>query len=108
MSTPRELFENTLTEKMKNNPDQAKSINAIYQFVLTGDNGGNWVVDLTQEGGHIYEGTAATSNCTVTTDAETFVKIATGKMAAPMAFMTGKLKIKGDMNLATKLGKVIG
>lgn len=106
--TPREIFEKDIAENMKANPAKVKEINAIYQFVINGDNGGTWVVDLTKEGGEVREGPTDNAGCTITTDAETFVKVASGQMPGTAAFMTGKLKIKGDMGLATKLGKVLG
>lgn len=34
-----------------------------------------------------------------------FVKLATGKMDGMKAFMTGKLKVKGDMSLVMKMQK---
>jgi putative sterol carrier protein len=106
--TPREIFEQDIRENMKANPAKVKEINAVYAFVINGDTGGSWVVDLTKEGGEVREGAGDGANVTITCDADTFVKVATGKMPGPQAFMTGKLKIKGDMNLAMKLGKVLG
>jgi putative sterol carrier protein len=44
----------------------------------------------------------------VTASSGDFMNIVGGKMNAQMAFMSGKLKIKGDMGLAMKLQKVIG
>lgn len=35
-------------------------------------------------------------------------KMATGDLNPMMAFMTGKLKVKGDMGLAMKMGQVMG
>jgi putative sterol carrier protein len=105
--TPRELFDN-IRKSLVENPSKAKEINAVYQFVIGGDTGGTWVVDLTKDGGAVTEGPTETANCTINTDADTFVKVATGKIPGAQAFMTGKLKIKGDMSLAMKLGKVLG
>ena len=39
---------------------------------------------------------------------ENFVGLVTGKLNGQLAFMTGKIKIKGDMGVALKLGKVLG
>jgi putative sterol carrier protein len=44
----------------------------------------------------------------VTCAAPDFMNIVSGKMNPQMAFMSGKLKIKGDLGLAMKLQKVIG
>jgi putative sterol carrier protein len=106
--TPQIIFEQDIPSQMKDNPGRAKEVNAVYQFNITGTGGGEWFVDLTKEGGEIGAGQHPAAKCTINTDADTFVKIATGKMAGPQAFLTGKLKIKGDMSLATKLGKVLG
>ena len=39
---------------------------------------------------------------------EDFVNMVNGQLAPQMAFMTGKLKIKGDMGLALKLQQILG
>ena len=106
--TPKIIFEQDIPSQMKENPSRAKEINAVYQVNITGNDGGEWYVDLTKEVAEVAAGQHAAAKCTINTDADTFVKIATGKMAGPQAFLTGKLKIKGDMSLATKLGKVLG
>lgn len=47
------------------------------------------------------------ADCTVTLSGETFEKMISGKQTPTAAFMMGKLKISGDMMLATKLGTVL-
>jgi len=46
------------------------------------------------------------ADATITTSAETFDKIVSGEQNATTAYMTGKLKIKGDMGAAMKLQKI--
>ncbi|MDO8526862.1 MAG: SCP2 sterol-binding domain-containing protein, partial [Deltaproteobacteria bacterium] len=38
---------------------------------------------------------------------EDFVKLANGALNPQMAFLGGKLKVKGDMGLALKLGQIL-
>ena len=45
----------------------------------------------------------APADVTLTADAETFEAILNGETNPPSAFMTGKLKVDGDMGLAMKL-----
>ena len=106
--TPKSYFEEKIAQKLKDKPDVSKAVNAVYEFNITGDNGGIWTVDLTREPGVVTAGSTGTAKCTVTAKSEDFMNIVSGKMNPQMAFMSGKLKIKGDMGLAMKLQKVIG
>ena len=106
--TPKSYFEEKIATKLKEKPETSKAVNSIYEFNITGDNGGVWTVDLTKEPGVVTPGTTGQAKCTVTCASSDFMNIVAGKMNPQMAFMSGKLKIKGDMGLAMKLQKVIG
>ena len=105
--TVKEIFEQRIPEGIKEDPEKAKSINAIYQFKVTGDEGGDWYVDLTAEPPEVSAGVHDQAKCTITVGDADFVDIVSGKLNAQMAFMSGKLKIAGDMGLAMKLGTVL-
>lgn len=108
--TPKSYFEEKIAQKLQRTPDLSKSVNGIYEFNITGDNGGVWTVDLSKEPGSVFPGAApagAAKVCKVTCAANDFMNIVTGKMAAPMAFMSGKIKVN-DVSMAMKLQKVIG
>ena len=107
-TSPKQYFEEKIAKKLQDRPEISKSVNSVYEFNITGDNGGVWTVDLTKEPGAVSPGSAGTAKCTVTCAAPDFMNIVSGKMNPQMAFMSGKLKIKGDMGLAMKLQKVIG
>ena len=47
------------------------------------------------------------ATCTVTTDTETMEAIMDGSSSPQAAFMTGKLKVAGDMSLALKVQSII-
>jgi putative sterol carrier protein len=106
--TPKQYFEEKIAKKLVDKPETSKAVNSIYEFNITGDNGGVWTVDLTKEPGVVTAGSGGTAKCTVTCSSPDFMNIVSGKMNPQMAFMSGKLKIKGDMGLAMKLQKVIG
>lgn len=103
--TPKAYFEQTIAQKLQDHPEIAQKINSIYQFNITGDAGGHWTVDLTKP--EVREGEDANAKCTVTVKDEDFMKIVSGKLNPQMAFMSGKLKIGGDMSLAMKLGELL-
>ncbi|MEI7703903.1 MAG: SCP2 sterol-binding domain-containing protein [Deltaproteobacteria bacterium] len=103
----KDVFERHMPAKLKGKPDVVAKINAIYQFNLSGPNGGQWSVDCTQPGGAVTAGSSADAKCTVTATDADFLAIVNGKLNPQMAFMTGKLKIQGDMGLAMKLQQIL-
>jgi putative sterol carrier protein len=107
-ASPKQFFEEKIARKLQDKPETSKAVNAVYEFNITGDNGGVWTVDLTKEPGSVSAGSSGNAKCTVTCASSDFMNIVSGKMNPQMAFMSGKLKIKGDMGLAMKLTKVIG
>ena len=102
-----EVFSTHLPSRLKARSELLAKINTTYKFIVTGDDGGTWVVDLTQPGGVISEGDKD-AKCTITIASKDFLDLIGGKVNAQMAFMTGKLKVAGDMGLALKLGSLLG
>jgi putative sterol carrier protein len=47
------------------------------------------------------------ADCTVKVSMDNFVQIASGDLNPQMAFMTGKLRVEGDMSLAMQLGSIL-
>lgn len=108
MSTVKEIFETKIGGRLASKPEIAQGINSVYQFDLTGDDASNWVLDLTKSSDHVSAGTHDNPAVTVTMTSADFVSMVEGQLAPQMAFMTGKLKIKGDMSLALKLQQILG
>jgi putative sterol carrier protein len=104
--TVREVFEINLPKGIAANADKARDIDAVYQFDISGDGGGTWVIDLTKDADWISEGPSDDAQCTIGVSAEDWLGIMNGKLNAMQAFMMGKLKVSGDMGLATKLQTV--
>src|SRR5438067_13128055 len=85
VSTPKQFFEEKIAKKLQDKPETSKAVNSIYEFNITGDNGGVWTVDLTKEPGVVTPGSQGNAKCTVTAAAADFVNIVSGKMNAQMA-----------------------
>ena len=105
--TPAEIFETNIANRLADPAASAKAreIDAVYQFNLSGESGGAWVVDL--KNGKAYAGEAPTADCTINVAAQDFVNLYQGKVAGPQLFMMGKLKVTGNMGPAMKLGSVL-
>ncbi|MCA9507648.1 MAG: SCP2 sterol-binding domain-containing protein [Myxococcales bacterium] len=101
MATPQVVFDEMSKRLTK---DKAKKINASYLFDIAGE---KWLVDLTKEDGWVQK-SDGDAQCTITIkESDDWVKLATGKLNPTMAFMQGKIRVKGDMSLALKLQSLL-
>jgi len=85
------------------NKEAGKGLNAIYQFDLSGDGGGKWHVLVNDGQCNVTEGAHSSPNITISMSAQDYLDLVAGKLNGQMAFMTGKLRIAGDMALALRL-----
>ena len=85
------------------NADVTRGMNAVIQFDISGDGGGNYNATIKDGGCIVRQGTHPRPNVTLTLAAQDYVDIMTGKASAEMLFMGGKLEIAGYMGLALKL-----
>jgi len=83
--------------------DKIAGVNNSYLFDIEGE--GQWLVAVADGAVRVTEGTGD-ADATIETSAETFEKIVSGEQNPTTAYMTGKLKIKGDMGAAMKLQKL--
>jgi putative sterol carrier protein len=106
--TAKTILENEIPSLLKGKPELARDINAIIHFVITGDQGGTWTMDLTKSSDWVKSGAEGSPKMTITVSDQDFVKIRQKQLNAQMAAMQGKLKFKPmDMGLAMKLGKLL-
>ena len=96
----REFFE-SLPARV--DPARTAGVNKSYVFDIEG--AGVWKVDVTDAGIEVTEG-GGDADVTIRASEETFRAIAEGKQNPTTAYMTGKLKIDGDMSAAMKLQKL--
>jgi putative sterol carrier protein len=103
--TPAELTPDQLVGEMPNYflPEKAGSTSAAIQFDLTGEDAGKRFIKIADGKATSGQGEVESPNLTLVADSKDFVKIFTGGLDPTAAFMSGKLKIKGDMGLAIKM-----
>src|SRR5512142_1490693 len=93
----KEVFEQQLPARLAAKPDVVAKISSIYQFNVSGPEGGAWTVDCTAPGGKVSAGTSPAARCTVTATDKDLLAIVNGKLNPQMAFMSGKLRVAGDI-----------
>jgi len=96
----KEFFESLETRV---DPSRTAGMNATYLFDIEG--AGRWTVKVDDGKVTATEG-GESADCTITSSQETFQRIVDGDLNPTSAYMTGKLKIKGDMGAAMKLQKL--
>lgn len=80
----------------------------VFQFCLSGENGGDFYIRVAESKGEVNEGQAEGANVTIEMSDENFERLIHGKLNATTAFMMGKIKVKGDLSLAMKLQSLLG
>ena len=84
-------------------PEKAGDLQAVFQFNLSGEEGGEWSVTVANRACTVTEGQAEKPDVTIAMDATDFVRMVDGKLQPVVAFMQGKIKLHGDMDLAMKV-----
>jgi putative sterol carrier protein len=85
-------------------PAKTAGVNNTYVFDIAG--AGVWTVAVRGDSLDVTEGDTGRGDVTISTSAENFERIVSGEQNPTTAYMTGKLKIKGDMGAAMKLQKL--
>ncbi len=83
--------------------DAAQGLNAVFQFEITGDGGGNWSVVVKDGTCEVFEGTHDEPSVTLTMSAETWLGMINKEINGMQAFMGGQLKAAGDIMLAQRV-----
>ena len=100
MSSVSEFFEGL---PARVDPSRIAGMSNTYAFDIEG--AGAWTVAIVDGAITVTEG-AGVADCTFSASEENFQKIVAGEQNPTTAYMTGKLKIKGDMGAAMKLQKL--
>ena len=84
--------------------EKAQGVNALIHFKFTGEESGEWNAAIADGKCAVERGAPSQpATMTLTADSSDYVKIFTGELDGMSAFMQGKLKLGGDLNLAMKL-----
>jgi len=98
--TVQEFFQN-----LASRADTSKTAGMSNSYLFDIEGAGQWKVDVDDGTVTVSEG-GGDADATIQASEEVFQKIVNGEQNPTSAYMTGKLKIKGDMGAAMKLQKL--
>lgn len=101
-----EVFE-MIDAALHYDPAATKGKEGVYQFNLSGDDGGTFQMIIEPGEAYAVKGEEKEPNVVLTLKADDFKDLVAGTLNPTAAFMSGKLRIKGNMGLALKLQTVL-
>ncbi|TVY35945.1 Fatty acid-binding protein [Lachnellula subtilissima] len=103
-----DVINSAITSSDAERKDAIKKGNAIFAFTLKNKAGetDSWHIDLKSKG-EVGKGLGDGPTVTLSLSDEDFGKLVEGKANAQRLFMSGKLKVKGDVMKATKLNPIL-
>jgi len=102
-STPQQVFDSMRGSFQAN---KAKGVHARYQWDLSGPEGGQWWIDVNDGKYKMGKGRIDNPSVTFVAKDKDWVAVSNGQLGGTWAYMTGRLKIRGDQGLARKLGQI--
>jgi len=103
MATVNEVMD-LAKSKIAENAADVRSLGAVYKFVLNGDGGGTFLLNLKDDPG-VSEGDGP-ADCTLTMAVGDFLEMVESRADARQYFFLGKVGVQGDFGLAIKLRKL--
>lgn len=106
-TTPQELFEQYISQKLQRPEyiEETRELNAIYQFRVQGENGGDWTIDLISR--QVRKGVDPQAQCTFSLSDEDLMRFVNGEISASKLILKRRLKLEGQVSLAIKLKNVL-
>jgi putative sterol carrier protein len=90
------------------NRNRADDMSSTYQFTMEGEGGGQWNMHIADGRADTADGPADPYDCEIKTKPALWMDLASGDLSAPVAIMTRKVKLGGNVGLAMKLSGLFG
>ncbi|SHG41023.1 SCP2 sterol-binding domain-containing protein [Ornithinibacillus halophilus] len=98
----KEIWE-LIESKLEINQEPYQELKAVYEFQLTDHEGEVYQLEFENSGVNIHTQSEKVADCTLKMKEKYFRKFLLGDLNSTTAFMTGKLKVDGNIGMALKL-----
>lgn len=88
------------------NREAAAGLSKLLQWDITGDESGQWAVRIADSTAEVIPGGVESPDAIFTIKDQDWIHIADGSLDGMKAFMSGRLKVKGDMAIAMKMAQL--
>lgn len=88
--------------------DKADGVNMIVLFDVSGDDGGQWSVGVKDGAIDVQKAAAENPTASIKISSEDLQAMTSGQLNPMMAFMSGKIKVDGDLNSVMKFQSLVG
>src|SRR6267142_2964344 len=102
-STPQDAFD---AMRGSFQPAKAKGVHVRYQWDLSGPHGGEWWIEVNDGTYKMAKGKISDPNVTFIATDKDWVAICHDQLSGTWAYLTGRLKVRGDQKVARKLGEM--
>ena len=103
VSGPRTFFEQYLPQSLEGEDVEALPEDTIVAFHIDGPDGGAWQLVSDPDGSRILPVEDGPKDCELWCTSDVLMRIVQGTLGSNRAFLSGKLRIAGDVGLALRL-----
>lgn len=103
----KKMLEEKLIKKLNERAKRVKDFKSVMAIDLKGEGGGRFVIDFGKHPLEVIEDATKAAESTIIMDGTAFEEMLSGKLNPQMAFLSGKVKVDGNLGLAIKLGQLL-
>lgn len=101
------VIEERVLQKLIANPDGAAAVGKAVAIEIRGEGGGRWVVDCAKAPPVLQQSEDAAATAFIKMDVAVFEGLISGSLSPQTAFLSGKVRVEGDLGAAVRLGSLL-
>ncbi len=103
----RRIVAERITSRLNDDPQRAADIGKAVALEVTGEFTGRWVVDCREVPAMVRETEDGDAEATIRLDSKALEGMLSGDISPAQAFMSGSIKVDGDLGAAVRLGQLL-